>query len=322
MRMMNSSSSFVGGAIQIGLRASLISLAIVIGLDARAQSQGGHPDVDGDGLVFAQEHILGTSPISSDSDHDGYSDLEEIARHTSPTNINSRPDPAKRLGVGMAAHAQSDGVHVLVSVFMSDMNLRAKQLEIGLYGHNQMLPLSNTFLAQHATLSYHAASLASGCVALIDIVLDPAMVQAAGHLTVWARAGIVGSGAPTAAATVHLLSISGVIVWAMPVQRPGASETKDGADLVYMPLIPAPSGGGSGGNGSGSGGGGGAPGTWEPGQICFQHSTTVGADGASTVNEVVSAACVAGWDGFCPPSCTSSVGSTFRTVDPLVLIGG
>jgi hypothetical protein len=323
MRMMKSSSSFVKGAVQIGRRASWITSAIVIGLVARvsAQSQGGHPDVDGDGLVFAQEHVLGTSPTNSDTDHDGYSDLEEIARHSSPINALIRPDLSKRLGVGMAAHAQADGVHVLVSVFMSDMNLRAKQLEIGLYGHNQMLPLSNTYLAQHATLTYHAASLASGCVALIDVVLDPNIVHSAGHLTVWARAGVAGAGSATSAATLHLLSIAGIVVWAMPVQRPGATEMKDGSDTVYVPLLPAPSGGGSGGNGSGSGGGG-APGTWEPGQVCFQHSTTVGADGASTVNEVVSAACVAGWDGFCPPGCSGSVGSTFRTVDPLVLIGG
>jgi hypothetical protein len=302
----------------------LITSAIVIGLGARAnaQSQGGHPDVDGDGLVYAQEHVLGTSPTNSDSDHDGFSDLEEIARHSSPISALSRPDPNKRLGVGMVAHAQSDGVHVLVSVFMSDMNLRAKQLEIGLYGHNQILPLSNSYLAQHATLTYHAASLASGCVALIDVVLDPNIVHAAGHLTVWARAGIPGASAATSAASVHLLSIAGIIVWAMPVLRPGAPDQKDGSsDSVYVPLIPAPSGGGSGGNGSGSGGGG-VPATWEPGQVCFQHSSTVGTDGASVLNEVTSAGCVAGWDGFCPPSCASSVGSTYRTVDPLVLIGG
>jgi len=329
MRMMKSSSSVGCDAIQVALRASIgsfaLTTAIVIGLGAptQAQSQGGHPDVDGDGLVYAQEHVLGTAPTVADTDHDGFSDLEEIARHTSPISANSRPDPLKRMGIGMAAHAQSDGVHVLISVFMSDMNLRDKHLEIGLFGHNQMIALSNTYLSQHATLTYHAASVASGCVALIDMILDPSMVHGAGHLTVWARGGVPGASASTSGASLHLLSIAGVIVWAMPVLRASSNDqTKDATgDSVYVPLIPAPSGGGSGGNGSGSGTGG-VPATWEPGQVCFQHSATVGADGGAIVNEVVSAACVAGWDGFCPPSCSSSVGSTYRTVDPLYLIGG
>jgi hypothetical protein len=45
-------------------------------------------------------------------------------------------------------------------------------------------------------------------------------------------------------------------------------------------------------------------------------------NGAIITNEIVSADCMNGWDGFCPPSCTSTVGSTYETVDPLGLIGG
>ncbi len=328
MRKMMSSSSLTVSAIPDGQcpRVASFSLAaamlLALGTRASAQSPGGHPDVDGDGLVFAQEHILGTSPTCTDTDHDGFSDLEEIARGSSPTLASSRPDPTHRLGIGTVAHAQSNGVHVLVSVFMSDMNLRDKQLEIGLYGHNQMIALSNSYLAAHATLTYHPASVTAGCVALIDLVLDPNLVHAAGHLTVWARGGVPGSSIATTGSTLHLLSIAGIVVWDMPVQRPEAQKTNDGSSTsIYMPLLPAPSGGGSGGNGSGSGGGG-APGSWEPGQVCFQHSTPVGSDGAGVVNEVISASCVAGWDGYCPSSCSSTVGSTYRTIDPLVLIGG
>jgi hypothetical protein len=90
---------------------------------------------------------------------------------------------------------------------------------------------------------------------------------------------------------------------------------------IYVPLLPSPDGSGNGGNGSGSGSGG-APVSWEPGEVCFQRSSTVGVDGAGTTNEVITAECVSGWDGFCPPGCSSTVGSTFRTVDPLALIGG
>jgi hypothetical protein len=64
------------------------------------------------------------------------------------------------------------------------------------------------------------------------------------------------------------------------------------------------------------------PTTWTPGAVCFQTTAPVSADGATLTQQVVSADCQPGFDGACPPSCSASVGSTFTTIDPVVLIGG
>lgn len=332
MRNLKSSSSSMAEWSSVGLRGAVVGRVALaglccLGLGAAARGQAPtHADVDGDGLVHAQEVVLGTEPTTHDSDRDGFSDLEELTRKSSPLVAGSRPDASKRMSVGMTVHAQNNGVHVLVGVFMSDMDLRSKQVQIGLLAHGQLVTLSNAYLAAHANLTYHAASVGSGCIALIDLTLDPSLVHGAGQLVVWAKARVPGTLGATSADSVHLMSIGGLVVYVMPL--PGtlqaslkSKESSGSTASIYVPLVPTPGGGGAGGNGSGSGSGG-VPATWEPGQVCFQRSSPVATDGATVTNEVIESGCTAGWDGFCPPSCSSSVGSTYRTVDPLTLIGG
>lgn len=49
------------------------------------------PDLDGDGLTFAQETTLGTNPDSPDTDQDGIWDGAEVFLGTNPTSNTSRP---------------------------------------------------------------------------------------------------------------------------------------------------------------------------------------------------------------------------------------
>ena len=66
-------------------------------------------DADKDGLEVEAELALGTDPTKSDSDGDGYSDGEEIASYTSPS------DPASNPGVPGSSAPSLGGVGGLIS---------------------------------------------------------------------------------------------------------------------------------------------------------------------------------------------------------------
>ena len=64
------------------------------------------------------------------------------------------------------------------------------------------------------------------------------------------------------------------------------------------------------------------PSSWVPGAICVQSSVTVGGAGAVVDKLIVEAECLQGFDSYCAPSCSSSVGTTYRTINPGAFIGG
>jgi hypothetical protein len=50
-------------------------------------------DQDGDGVFSRQEHLLGTSDLTADSDGDGWTDFYEVhTSHTNPTNPDTDGD--------------------------------------------------------------------------------------------------------------------------------------------------------------------------------------------------------------------------------------
>jgi len=317
-------------------------VAFVCWTSSASAQQANCPDADGDGLPYAIEMLMGTSPTTPDSDFDGVSDLEELTRHSQPLSQASTPDLTKRLGVAVAVHRQTDGLHGLISVFMADTDLRTKGLKIGFVGADRFLTLSNAYIATHSTIQYFPSVTQSGCIAVIDMRFDENLVHACGDLSLWARASLPNT--PVAIAdAAHMLSMAGLVVWSMPapapvMQKAGCSGNQPGlGGSIYVPLLPPPGGGTGGGGSGGSGGGGsvgggggtgggsgssGVPITWAPGEVCFQRAAPVATNGAMITNEIIAADCLSDWDGFCPPTCSQSVGTTYRTVDPIVLIGG
>ncbi len=64
------------------------------------------------------------------------------------------------------------------------------------------------------------------------------------------------------------------------------------------------------------------PPTWVAGAVCYQRSAVVGSSGPVVLRQIVEADCLQGWDSYCASDCGSTVGTTFETIDPAVLIGG
>jgi hypothetical protein len=271
-------------------------------------------DFDQDGLVDAQEVILGTSLTNADTDHDGYSDLEELARKTLPTAAQFHPDNEQdnSISLGMTCHWSNGMIHALMAVYLPDGELHDKTFRVGvMIGHRIRLIPEHTLLAR-GRMEMYPAHAAGAAIAVIDVPFSPAIVHTGGHVTVFATAGNKGAGARTAD-VAQLFDLAGVVVYAKVDHSPivyfshvsTGQQHPSSANVIYVPL-----------------GEDGGPVNWTPGAVCYQQTQVVGTSGASITEEVVSAECTEGWDGSCPPSCPDSVGTTYSTIDPLLLLGG
>jgi hypothetical protein len=272
-------------------------------------------DGDNDGLVDAQELVLGTSISNADTDHDGFSDLEELARQTSPLSAQLYPDNGEdnSLGVGMSCYWLNGRIHTTIALYMPDQNLHDKTFRIGmLVGHHITMLPTDDLLARSRVETYPARD-PNGMIMVVDFPLNPSVVHAHGHVTIFATSGYTETGRVKAADAAQLIDVGGVVVFCKVDHSPIAwwSNVSNGhqhassSNLIYIPL------------GEDDG-----PVNWTPGSICYQQMEVVGTSGAAITQEVTSASCVDGWDGSCPPSCPDTVGSTSTTIDPLLLIGG
>ncbi len=299
-----------------GAAVAVFAVALVAGGDRRLSATvGSGPDPDGDLLISAQEQVLGTSPTLADSDHDGFSDLEELARGSSPLDALHVPTGTVSTSVGMSAHGGADGnIHVITAVYSTLANPRQLRVNFGVQVDRGLVMLSNDWVAAHSTLQVTTGADGQSLVHLVDLAFDPAMILAIGHMTVFSTVGVAGSVMVQSADTVQLLGVDGMVVLIGPPPRPIAQMQGGGtgptlAGGIYTPL---PHGGA----------GGDIPSSWSQGEVCFQRSSPVAVNGPLVTQEIVSANCVNGFEGFCPPSCSGSVGSTYATVDPVTLIGG
>jgi hypothetical protein len=296
--------------------ALVVTAGVLLGVDVcrpanLSASVVPDPDTDGDGLVDRQERVLGTLSSSVDSDQDGFSDAEELARQTSPTYPQFYPE-VNSLSVGLTAHGERDGLHAVIAVYLPNGNPRDVDIHIGTLVGRRVLLIPQPLFEAESTVRYVPARDPQALIAIVDFRFDRSLVYATGHLTMFTTVARRGAGNITAADAIDLFDIAGVVALAMP--DPSQNQTlrmgrrsASGQGTVYKPL---------------TGGGDDIPTGWASDQICYQTSQPVAVNGAVVTHEVVSAECVSGWDGSCPPTCSSSVGSTFNSVDPVILIGG
>ncbi len=276
-------------------------------------------DADADGLVDSQEPVLGTSFLDPDTDADGYFDAEELARQSFPLDVLSVP-AARQISVGMSARGEGESVRMVAALYTMDGRLANKNLRFGAAAGGRLVNFPVNQVLANSTIQRVAASDGTQLL-ILEWDISPRIVHQFGYVSFFVALG--DDDDPNypyqSAATVDLASDSGVVVIARTDAAnvgPGGVFTVQSQNSGHSLNQPILSSGGGGGNGNG------IPSDWESGEICSQNSSAVGSSGALVTNEVTSADCVSGYDSYCSSQCSSSVGSTFQTIDPVALIGG
>jgi hypothetical protein len=272
-------------------------------------------DSDGDGLVDALEHVLGTSPTGADTDHDGYSDLEELARHTLATDATSTPTEGSRAGapsLGMSCYWSHGLVHAVIALYSPDSNFHDLSVHIGYLAGGRFGEIGESALVGHSSLQTFPAHDRGASIAVIDFPFSPRAIHSLGSLTVFATAARKSTGIVTTADTAQLLDVGGVVVLCVPdhsamnAATVGGGHSHGASAMIYVPL----------------GDGDDPPMNWTQGAICYQQMEVVATTQASVTQEVTSAECQDGFDGACPSGCAGTVGSMITTVNAAALIGG
>jgi hypothetical protein len=295
-------------------------------------------DSDGDGLPDLVERQLGTLIDGADTDNDGVKDGEEVARGSSPRMFHSRPRRGRAIDVGMVVHSRQSMLHMQLLVYTADGSLRGKNLVVNAFAgeEGRVVQIPTDVLVRSGGLTSFETEDATGEVFVLDFAIRPRLVYASGTMSVSASVAAPGSGQSGSADSIDLVVIDGMIcqrldggevLAALQSSGGGLSGTFDasggvtGAGSIFQPIYNP--GTGTGGGGSINGGGGNSnPAVTVPGQVCVQRTETVGVSGGAVVQEVVTADCYDGWDGFCSPSCLGTVGKRIRTLDPITYSGG
>ena len=309
-----------GLAVPLAALAAVGAVAIVIARELlqprelQAAPTQRQRDPDQDGLVNGQENVLGTNRFQADTDGDGFSDLEEFARKSSPLFAESAPT-GNEISIAITCRGGDTGLHALIALYLPDGKLRDKRFRAGMLLAGRTVALSERYLLRNGTLAMYPAQDPNARIATLDLPLTARFVRQFGHMTVFATLGDAPLGVAQTADSMHLLAFGQLVV--LELQNPmvlgtaaltgGGQQTGSigGVGSIYVPL---PMGGG-------------VP-DWTPGQVCFQQTSLIGVAGPKVTQEVTSAECQTGWDGYCPSSCASTVGNTYTTIDPVALIGG
>jgi hypothetical protein len=263
-------------------------------------------DTDGDGLHNLLELGITLSPDHYDSDGDGFGDGEEFARGSAPNTSTSVPR-ASDAALGMGAYMSGGDLRGVVAVYVADGHVNDVSLAIGFAtsgARPQLLP-ANAYLSGMKVVEHELGPGPEKAV-FFDLALSLAALKAApdGQMAFFAlgyRANQL-----VASSTIHLTYRGGGVLQLFELANLGGAKQGDVLPVVQRPVGGSP-----------------IPDGWVPGALCFQEVEVVGFVGPLIKQEVVSAACQSGWDGYCDQrGCDASIGSTLEVLDPGVLIGG
>ncbi len=314
-------STLLPGAAALTLVAVAVGLHLgsPTGLWAQGQLQPGafkaiSLDADSDGLPDLLEEVLWLDPDQADSDGDGWSDSEELARASDPKDRQSRPKGDDPIGVGVEGYSTNGSVHVVLAIYQR-----------GGLGSDHLFDLVATAMGREfrlrprTYLPFTHVEVVSGKVSpdtvhLLDIRLPGDLFERCGAISFAVIGAHADSNVVTHADALNVTMSGGTPYsvglttggqYAQGGGSPASAPTKADPSTLFAPLAPReiPY--------SGSG----------TGKICVQKNRIVGAGGGALVLEVTAGSCEDG-DGVCATNCRASAGSTNAVVDPLTLIGG
>lgn len=281
----------------------------------------GQFDLDGDGIEDQAESILGTLDWLSDSDQDGYSDSEELARDSDPLDPAQVPQAVAPFipSAGLDASAHDGLVHLISTFYVETAYLDDYDIQVGAMLDGHLIFLAPRALSGQVTTKIMPGSDPGTSVVVVDTEVRPRLIYHYGAVPFVTT--LLESGEVVAAETVDLEVIEGTLMRRHTIPQLQASSPVGGSGFsadqatahgglspwsFYAPIVDD----------------GVQNSTGTQGSVCVQKTQVVGAVGGAVTHEVVEADCQDGWDGFCSDTCSSTVGSTYVSVDPAVLIGG
>lgn len=262
-------------------------------------------DVDADGLTAAMEAILFTSDANQDSDGDGFIDPLEVSFGSDPAQAASRPEGSLLGAVGMCANATDAGMlNVVTAIYVPGGVLPSIKFKMGVRIAGLQIALPPDVYNATSTLVEVPIFGTPDKVFVFQSPLPTHPLAVFGSASLFSTVSANAPGAPVvAAAALNLISFQKTVLQLVNFQMPSAPSGSTGGSL-YRPLSS----------------GGGVPSEWTAGQVCVQQTQTVGQSGAVEIQQVVSASCQP-YDGYCPASCPSLVGTTIEIINPIGLIG-
>lgn len=263
-------------------------------------------DYDGDGLTDDQELVLGTFPFVADSDDDGYLDGEEVARQSDPQDIFSVPE-TEGISAALVARGEENDLRLVMCVHEPAGELFDSIIRLGALREGQIVTVPMGRVLGLSEVREIPGTLGSRVIT-IELPVHPNFVHSAGRATFFLAAGNATTLLYGSASKVDVTSTDGILLLQRVANADQETHATQGGGSIRQPI---PSGAAPT-----------VPSTWIPGAVCFQRSSVVGGAGAVVLHQVVEADCLPGWDTYCASDCTSTVGTTYETIDPAALIGG
>lgn len=263
-------------------------------------------DYDGDGLTDKQELVLGTAPFAADSDGDGYDDGEEVARQSDPMDTFSIP-LTQDISASLTARGEDGALRLVICIHEPQSELSKSMVRLGVLRNGSIASIPWGRLLGLADVLIVDGSNGSRVIT-VEIPVNPAFIHTAGRVTFFLAAGNETTLTFGSAAKIDVSSTDNILLLQRVTVAQAQAQASQGGGSIRQPIPSSTSPS--------------IPATWAPGAICFQRSTVVGGAGPVVLHQIVEADCLQGWDTYCASDCSASVGSTYETIDPAVLIGG